>query len=197
LAIKKNAAVLAETVPGPTIEKFANLALRLQCWLAFGLITRSKGFSHFHNSQVLLSPTGDIAAKYDKRNLYGPDWKWAEPGKNQYISVQTEFGRIGLGICYDINFSELWDFLAKWVDIFAFSTNWVDDSSPLPLWQAVSRYAGVHLVAANNWGREQSVNFTGESAIISPDRGILAACGAETDAVIVYEIPVFSHPLQL
>lgn len=183
---KNNASSLAEMVPGPTTARFAELAARLNLMIVFGLITRQGDTPCYHNSQVLLSSTGQILACYDKRHLFGPDWHWAEPGRGGFKAVRTNLGIIGLGICYDFNFADLWTFLLSHkVDIFTFSTNWVEDCSPLSFWEAAVRGSNISLIAANNWSNDKSIHFSGESAVISPTHGILAQCGSKGNAVVI------------
>ena len=110
---RNNAAVLAETVPGPTTERIAELADRLKIMIVFGLITREGNVPRFHNSQVLLSANGQILAHYEKRHLFGPDWHWANPGTSGFKAIPTNLGVICLGICYDFNFDDLWTFFLK------------------------------------------------------------------------------------
>lgn len=184
-----NATSLAETIPGPTTARFAELAARFNLMIVFGLITRQGDKPHYHNSQVLLSSTGQTLACYDKRHLFGPDWHWAEPGRDGFKAVRTNLGIIGLAICYDFNFADLWTFLLSHnVDIFAFSTNWVEDCSPLPFWEAAVRGSNISLIAANNWSNDRSTRFSGESAVISPAHGILAQCGPKGNAVVIADI---------
>ena len=186
---RKNASILAETVPGPSTDRFAELADRLKIMIVFGLITRDVDVPRFHNSQVLLSADGQILACYNKRHLYGPDWQWADPGTSGFKAIPTNLGVIGLGICFDFNFADLWTFFHNQdVDIFSFSTNWVEDCSPLPFWDEVARHTGIHIIAANNWGREQSICFSGESAVIFASYGILATSGATGNTVVIADI---------
>lgn len=194
---RENAAALVETVPGPSTVYFANLAARLGIFLVFGLPTRNDEGTGFHNSQVLLSDTGQVLARYDKRHLYGPDFDWAEPGRGPFRAVRTALGVIGLGICFDINFSDLWSsmFLQE-VNIFAFSTNWVADESPLPFWESMVRCTGISLVAANNWGEASGIRFSGESAVIPPDSGVLVRSGANGNTVVTADLPVRVPPAQ-
>ncbi|EKD33626.1 MAG: Nitrilase/cyanide hydratase and apolipoprotein N-acyltransferase [uncultured bacterium] len=186
---RKNASNLAETIPGPTANSFSELAERFNIYIIFGLITQEGDIPHFHNSQVLLSSTGQILACYNKRHLFGPDWHWADPGTNGFKAVPTNLGVIGLGICYDINFNDIWAFLlGSRVDIFAFSTNWVEECSPLPFWEMAARQSGIILIAANNWGGNQSIGFSGESGVMCPIRGMLASCGPTGDSVVIADV---------
>ena len=194
---RENASNLAETIPGSTTDRFSDLADRFNIYIVFGLITREGDLPHFHNSQVLLSPTGQILACYDKHHLFGPDWHWADPGTNGFKAVPTDLGIIGLGICYDINFNDLWTFLlGNGVDMFAFSTNWVEECSPLPFWEMAARQSGIVLIAANNWGGDQSIGFSGESGVICPDRGILASSKPTGDSVVVADIRLVAESLK-
>ena len=159
------AASFAEPVPGLTTRYFGEIARARHLYIALGLI-EAQG-PHLYNTQVLIGPDGNVAASYQKVNLYLTDRKWAKPGRQGYMSVKTDLGRIGLGICYDINFDDFIDFHVKnGTDILAFSTNWVGSGPPFDYWKSRIDQAGFAFVAANNYGRQRHVEFSGGSVIL-------------------------------
>ena len=97
-----------------------------------GLPEFDKITDKYYNSQVIIAPDGKVIEKYRKIHLYGSDLDWATKGNLGFKVTETKPGKIGLGICYDINFSELFDFFPKSnIDIFAFSTNWIGETPTL------------------------------------------------------------------
>ena len=57
----------------------------------------------YYNSVSLINPKGEIVGHYRKTNLWPSyDNAWATPGSN-IVTVDTEYGKIGLGICFDIH----------------------------------------------------------------------------------------------
>ena len=54
-------------------------------------------------------------------------------------------------------------------DVICFPTNWLSEKSPSPSWMARAAENGVYLIAANRYGLERGVQFSGGSAVIDPD----------------------------
>lgn len=101
---------------GPLQDAMAQLAKRNGIWLVGGTIplqatTRGKVM----NTTLVFNPQGECAARYDKMHLFCfskgnesyDEGRTLVPG-NQPASVETPFGRIGLSICYDLRFPELY-----------------------------------------------------------------------------------------
>ena len=59
-----------------------------------------------HNSSALVDGDG-VRAVYRKLHLWGEEPRWFVPGDKAAPIVETRHGRIGLGVCYDIEFPEL------------------------------------------------------------------------------------------
>jgi predicted amidohydrolase len=191
---KAAAETLAETIPGPATNIFAALALRYRVHLVLGLAESDPTAGTFYNAQIVLGPDGTIIGKYRKIHLFGPDLNWAEIGNYGYQSVETVWGRVGLGVCCDINYWELMDFLsAVKTDIFAFSTNWVGVDVPFAYWSDMVSGGGYYLVAANNWGDAGDIQFSGGSIILSPDLSALSQSATSADRVIYADVNPPSH----
>ena len=186
---KATSEALAETIPGPTSDAFAQMSLQHKIYLVAGMAEYDHAAGKFYNSQVVLGPDGLIIGKYRKIHLFGPDLNWAETGDLGYQTVTTEWGRIGLGICCDINYWELINFIsATQVDIFAYSTNWVGDELPFGYWSEMLAGCNCYLIAANNWGDEGDIHFTGGSAILSPDLSVLSQFHHPANSILYGDI---------
>ena len=183
------AETLAETIPGPATKAFAELALHYQVHLVLGLAEIDPAADACYNAQILLGPDGMLIGTYRKMHLFGPDLNWAAAGNSGYRYLDTEWGRIGLGICCDINYWELIDFLsAVEVGMFAFSTNWVGDELPFAYWSEMIASGSYYLIAANNWGDEGDIHFSGGSTILSPDLSVLSQSHLPADSIIYADI---------
>ncbi|MBZ5581018.1 MAG: carbon-nitrogen hydrolase family protein [Acidobacteriia bacterium] len=102
-----------ETLDGPTVSALARLAEKHRTYIV-APIDRKDGNLRL-NSAVLLDRRGKIAGAYDK--LY-PFWvdeferrPPVQPGKAVTV-IPTDFGRLGLAICYDVNWAPLWQRLS-------------------------------------------------------------------------------------
>ena len=114
-----------ETIEGRTVSRIAELAHRHHCYIATPLILERDG--KFYNSTVLLDRSGQVAGVYDK---YVPTIFEMEEGRNTTpgsaaVTVDTDFGRLGMVICFDLNFEELrLEYLKKEVKLLLFCSMW-------------------------------------------------------------------------
>jgi predicted amidohydrolase len=101
-----------ETLEGPTITAMADLARRHNTYIVCP-IDRLNGARRV-NSAVLLNRAGEVACTYDKVYPYWPEMDLTpavEPGCDAPV-YQADFGRVGMAICFDANFPEVWTRLA-------------------------------------------------------------------------------------
>lgn len=111
----------AEPLDGPTCSRFAELARGLGIHLLLGSFNERSGDpERCYNTSVLFGPDGGILATYRKIHLFDvdiPEVRFAEsatcrPGR-QVVAVATPFATLGLSICYDLRFAELYRKLAE------------------------------------------------------------------------------------
>jgi predicted amidohydrolase len=103
-----------ETLDGPTITAISRLAQKHRTYIVCP-IDRKEGGTRF-NSAVLIDRRGQVVCVYDK--LY-PVWQSecskpisVKPGAAAKV-YGADFGRIGMAICFDVNWSPLWEQLAN------------------------------------------------------------------------------------
>lgn len=95
----------AETVPGPITDAMAELARANSCYMAVPLY--EKVGDRIYNSCAMLDRQGGIAGVYHK--LFPVDCEIRDgvtPGSEARV-IETDFGRVGLAICFDLNFREV------------------------------------------------------------------------------------------
>jgi predicted amidohydrolase len=189
-----DAEILAETIPGPATDVFARLARHHKVYIVMGLAESDAVTGTLYNTQIILNSEGLLVGTYRKIHLFGPDLIWAETGTSGYQAVDTAWGKIALGICCDINYWEYIQFLSdNRVDIVAFSTNWVGDDLPFPYWLEMVAGRGLFVIAANNWGDEDDIHFSGGSAILAPDAAILSSSCSSANTIIYANITLRGH----
>lgn len=112
-----------ETLDGPVITAMSSIAKKHRTYIVCA-IDRTDGERRL-NSAVLLDRAGAVAAVYDKVYPF-----WAEfdldppvtPGSRAVV-VETDFGKLGLAICFDANFAPLWRSMAdQGAELVAFSS---------------------------------------------------------------------------
>jgi nitrilase len=101
---------------GPIQDWLRETALRHRLWVCAGsLPLRATVPGRICNSALVFDPTGECRARYDKIHLFAFDnghERYDEaasilPG-DQPVALDTPFGRVGLSICYDLRFPELY-----------------------------------------------------------------------------------------
>ncbi len=111
----------AETVPGPITERFAAKAREHGVYILGGSIHERSGTpGKYYNTSVLLDPNGEIIAKYRKIHLFDIDLtgnvsanesETILPG-DEIVTAEIDGHTVGLSICYDLRFPELYRLLA-------------------------------------------------------------------------------------
>lgn len=143
------------------------------------------------NSAAAVDRDGVIAV-YRKLHLWNEESSWFTPGEEPAPVVDTRHGRIGVGVCYDIEFPELTRGLAlAGADLIALPTNWPREPSPQgrePVVQLLARttayFSRVFVAVCDRGGEERGCGFQGASVIAAPDGSALTVAtpgaGAET-----------------
>jgi predicted amidohydrolase len=111
----------AEPIPGPTTETLASLAKKEKIWLHGGsILERVSGKEKLYNTTVVFDPHGEIVTRYRKIHLFdievtdGPAMTESDTKDSgeDIVTCDTDLGRLGLTICYDMRFPELYRILA-------------------------------------------------------------------------------------
>jgi predicted amidohydrolase len=103
-----------ETLEGETIAALSKLAKKHNTYI-LSPIDRTDGKFRY-NSAVLINREGRVVFVYDKVYPYWNEFDLeppVTPGTNSGVVYDTDFGRIGIAICYDVNFPEIWQSLRE------------------------------------------------------------------------------------
>lgn len=94
---------VAEPVPGPTTAQLGELARKKHAYVAAGLYERERGASY--NTAVLIDREGKLVGRYRKVFLPRGEMVQLTPG-NEFPVFPTDFGTVGMMICYDVYYTE-------------------------------------------------------------------------------------------
>lgn len=196
----KDPADFAETVDGKSVKHFAALAKELDIYLTIPFLevepAKKKGDEpRYFNTVCLANPKGEVVAHYRKLTPWPhPEKSWATAGDRGVQTCQTEYGKVGLGICFDIHTilekyqnDELWALL--------YPIAWVDTEHPADwflhkLPERVKPFK-LHLIGAN-WSVDEKQDWRGYgfSEVISNEGKVVAAAKTLYGDEIVYaELP--------
>ncbi|MGE5647458.1 MAG: carbon-nitrogen hydrolase family protein [Acidobacteriota bacterium] len=95
---------LAQPIPGPATEVLAEKARRYKSYIIAGLLESDHGRTY--NTAVLLDREGRLAGKYRKTHLPLAEVEDGITAGSDYPVFDTDFGRIGILICWDVVFPE-------------------------------------------------------------------------------------------
>lgn len=177
----------AEPIPGPTAQRFSGLARELGVTLLLGSIGEaSDDPQRTYNTSVLIGPGGSILATYRKVHLFdvAVDDDNADRESDRYlagdavVSADLPHGKVGLSICYDLRFGELYRVLAlqgaKLIFVPANFTKATGELHWMTLLRARAIENGCFIVAPAQCGRfPGGFEAFGHSTVIDPWGSVL------------------------
>ena len=188
----------AEALDGPTVSRFRELAAAHRIMVLIGSMhERIEGDgARVHNTSVLIGADGVLLAVYRKRKLFDldlPELRIREsdairPGEDPPPVVETPIGRIGLTICFDLRFSELYAGLAgRGAELIFVPSNFTVPTGAAH-WEVLLRARAIetqcYVAAPAQWGRH-TPRYTsyGHSMMVDP-WGRVTACLPEGNGLI-------------
>ena len=200
--IGRDMAQEAEAIPGgPTFQRLSGLARELDLWLEAGSIYESnqEDPARPFNTTFLIRPDGTLAAKYAKLHPFdvvlpnGVTSRESDrvcPGKKLTVA-ETDLGKVGLGICYDIRFGELFRTMAlEGAKLFAVPANFSVNTGK-DHWEVLLRARAIenecYVIAPNQMGKKPRFTAYGNSLMVDP-WGTVIARASDKPGVITAEI---------
>jgi len=191
----KQAADLAEPIPGPTTEAFASVARRLGVVLVLNLFERDG--DRTYDSSPVIDADSNILGK--TRMVHVPDYAcFHEKGYYAHGDLgapvyETAVGKIGVAICYDRHYPEYMRALAlAGAQAVVIPQAGAVDEWPDGLFEAEMRVAafqnGFFTALCNRVGKEPRLEFSGESFVCNPEGKVIARAGKGTEEILLCDI---------
>jgi beta-ureidopropionase len=169
----------AESVPGPTTERFQALAAELGLVMILPMYEREQP-GVLYNTAAVVDADGSYLGKYRKTHIPQVKGFWEKfyfrPGNLGYPTFDTAVGRIGVYICYDRHFPEGWRALGLAGAKIVFNPSATSRSLSQYLWQLEQPAAAVaneyFIGAINRVGIESELgdnDFYGTSYFVDPE----------------------------
>ena len=95
---------MAETIPGPTTTRLGEVARAKKSYIVAGIYEREG--PAVYNTAVLIDRKGNVAGKYRKVYLPREEYEVGLTPGNDYPVFQTDFGKVGLMICWDLQYAD-------------------------------------------------------------------------------------------
>ncbi len=178
-------ATAAETLDGPLVRTFAELAAERRCLVHAGSIVRRDRGSLW-NTAVLIGPDGMVLHTFDKVHIFGYKSREIEllsPGRTVQ-AVDTRFGVMAGTTCYDLRFPGLWtQLVGAGAEIVIVPAAW--PSARLTHWRLMTEARAVDnqvfVIACNAVGTHGGVELGGRSRIVDPSGQVVTEAGTDED----------------
>ena len=191
----------AEPIPGPTFDRLADRARRHGIFLHAGSVHEVRpGDPRLLNTTAVIGPDGDLLARYSKIHMFDvvldgvasyEESATVSPG-DEIVTLDIDGITVGLAICYDLRFPELFRILAlRGAELIvlpaAFTMTTGKDH-----WEVLIRARaienGVYMVAPAQVGQHPPGNWSyGRSLIVDP-WGTILATAPDTETVITADV---------
>jgi len=185
---KRSERAAAEPIPGPASTAMAELARELGIYLLAGSILEEiPGSAKAFNTSLLFDPSGKLIASYRKIHLFDVELankisareSDTRAAGDTVVIAETELCNMGLSVCYDLRFAELYRQQARrqadLIFVPSAFTAYTGEAHWEPLLRARAIENQVFLIAPNQFGKNpQSFETHGHSMIVDPWGKILA-----------------------
>ena len=160
----------AEPLEEDTYNFFKDISLKHKTHIMAGMIENEKG--NYFNTLLHIDKDGKLVCKYQKIHpfSFGGENRYYKSGNKPMITQIQEF-RIGLTICYDLRFPELYRFYGKdRVDVILNIANWPEQR--IDHWYSLLKVRAIEnqcfTIGVNRVGKGIGNRYTGCSSVFHP-----------------------------
>ncbi|SKC70607.1 carbon-nitrogen family hydrolase [Maledivibacter halophilus] len=181
----------SETLDGELVSRLSAKARKKNSYIFTGSFVEERN-GKFYNTCVLLDRRGQIIGDYSKIHLFGYGSKEREllSAGEKIEVIDTEFGKVGLSICYDLRFPELYRRMAdKGAEIIISCAAW-----PYPRvenWDVLNKARAIenqcYYLASGCAGTSKGKAFIGRSMVVDP-WGTVVTSASERETILKAEI---------
>jgi predicted amidohydrolase len=184
----------------PALPAFTALAKELGIWLLIGSLAIKVSDTKTANRSFLIDPNGEIKARYDKIHMFDVDLPSGETyresntvaGGSRAVIADLPWGKVGLTICYDLRFPQLYRALSQDGAFMLAVPSAFTETTGKAHWHVLLRARaienGAFVIAPAQGGTHANGRQTyGHSLIVAPWGEIIAEAGIEP-CVIVADI---------
>jgi predicted amidohydrolase len=182
-----------DVLPGPMTEPVAAAARGLGVHVVFPTYERGSERGVVYNTAALFGPRGNLLGRYRKTHLFPTERTsgggWSTPGREPVV-VETELANIGMTICYDGDFPEL--FRCEAIQGAEVIVRPAALLRSFEIWEMTNRARAydnhVYIAACNGIGPDAGGNYYfGHSMIVSPIAQVLGLARG-TEEIVAAEL---------
>jgi len=188
----------AEPIPGPLTERLANVARDRGLWVLGGSLIERDG-DRIYNTCPLFDRDGELVARYRKIHLFDVEIPGQPPFResatftpgDQLVTHETDVGRIGLSICYDLRFPELYrGLMVLGAEVLSVPAQFQHETGK-DHWEVLLRARAIenqcYVAATGQWGTfgppEKGRRSFGNSMVVDPWGRVVVRAPEEGDGV--------------
>ncbi len=198
---------LAESIPGPSTNALGKLARELKVAIVASLFER-RAAGVYHNTAAILGSDGEIAGIYRKMHIPDDPLYYEKfyftPGDLGFLNFNTEFGRIGVLVCWDQWYPEgarLSALGGANILFYPTAIGWHPSekeqygAAQLDAWRTIQRSHaianGIYVAAVNRVGFEgdakSGIEFWGSSFVADPFGQVIAQASCDREEILIAE----------
>lgn len=181
---------LAETIDGSSITQIRNLCRENNVYTIVGFPEDGRN-GNYYISSALIDNTGKILGVYRKAHLFHNEKDYFTTGSSLKV-IDTPLGKIGLMICYDVEFPEI----SRALKLIGADIIIIINANMHPYKEYHNLYARcrameneIPVVICNRLGTENELNFCGDSMAIDATGKVLLALN-DQEAVTSVVVPI-------
>ncbi|MDJ0789141.1 MAG: carbon-nitrogen hydrolase family protein [Myxococcota bacterium] len=189
----------AQGLDGDILGRMREQARRHGIWLLAGTFPEKAEEERVYNTSTLLSPEGEIVAVYRKIHLFDVDLrdqgggeflesKTIAPG-SEIVTADTPFGGVGLSVCYDLRFPELYREMASRGVRFLTVPSAFARETGRDHWEVLLRARAIEnqafVVAPAQWGPHSPDRQSHGRALIADPWGVLLGVAPDRPGLVV------------
>lgn len=179
---KQQAFDLSERIEDSKFVSFLTEKAKQLDTLIIAGLNESDGGKIF-NTAVVINPDG-VIGKYRKSHLYVNEKDFFEPGDLGFPVFEYKGFKVGISICFDYLFPEIWRMQAEQgADIICHPSNLISGNAYKVI-PALALINKIYVLTANRYGTEGELTFCGKSFITNPDGDIIEMAATDKNEVI-------------
>ena len=190
----------AQSLDGEIVETLRKLARAHSLWLLGGSFPEAvPGEPRVHNTSVLVAPDGSLAAVYRKIHLFDVDLRAQGGGCYQesarvapgaeVVVAETPFGGVGLSVCYDLRFPELYRAQSARGARFLLVPSAFARETGRDHWEVLLRARAIEnqcfVLAPAQWGQHSADRASHGRALVVDPWGVLLGVAPDRPAVVL------------
>tara|TARA_Y100000590_G_scaffold451416_1_gene592782 strand:+ start:2424 stop:3251 length:828 start_codon:yes stop_codon:yes gene_type:complete len=189
----------AQTLGDEIVEFIKERARLHQIWILGGSFPELAEDSRVYNTSFLVDPKGDLAGIYRKMHLFdvnlklqgGISYKESKsiaPGKSP-VCVSTPFGKVGLSVCYDLRFPELYrNYMAEGARFLAVPSAFAPETGRAH-WEILLRGRAIEnqcfvIAPAQSGAHSPTRSSYGHTLLIDPWGSVLAKATRQEEVIV-------------